>query len=140
MTAARFIELIAFVLIPLALVELWWSDLLFANPWEGTKPFDATPFYDGPLSILLSGVPAMVISVLGGMGLAAILGLASLGARERFLALVQILALGLSVAVIWWHPVVGFAALWIMAGFFLIATNLIAAFLIRGLKGVYINP
>ena len=44
MTASRFIELIAFILVPIALVrELWWSGLLFGRPWGRARPPEAEP-------------------------------------------------------------------------------------------------
>ena len=68
MTASRFIELIALILIPIALLrELWWSRLLFDRPWGGaSKPLETEPLDLGGLNALTSGVPAMVLTVVGG--------------------------------------------------------------------------
>ena len=132
MTANRFVELIAFILIPIALIrEVWWSRVLFGKPWERGRPEGLEALDLGGLSALQSGIPAMVLTLV--VALVTALGLNALVPlfKGRFLAFVQLAALAVAANVIAGNPAHGFVGFWIMGGFCLVAFNLIGAFLLR---------
>ena len=132
MTANRFIELIAFILIPIAVIrQVWWSRQLFGKPWEVGRPDGLQALDLGGLGALQSGIPAMALTLV--VALVAALGLNLLlpVLKGKFLAALQILALTAAAVVIALNPGHGFVGYWIMAGFCLVALNLIGAFLLR---------
>lgn len=132
MTANRFVELIAFILIPIALIrEVWWSRILFGKPWDRSRPHEIEALDLGGLSALQSGIPAMVLTLV--VALITALGLMALVPvlKGKFLAAVQIIALGGAALVVGLNPGHGFVAYWIMGGFCLVAFNLMGAFLLR---------
>ena len=132
MTAARFVEFLAFILVPIAAIRaLWWSDLLFAKPWARSRPEGMAALDLGPFEALTAPLPALAFTLAAALGVGMILSLLLPLLRAAFLPGVQLLALAAAALILALHPSQGFAAYWMMAGFCLVALNLMAAFLLR---------
>jgi len=119
MTAGRFLFVLFFGVLPLAaLRELWWSPILFAEPWAhaggGVADF-------GPLTALLSGWFAAGLTLMLGLLALLLLDLVEGAWPYGGLALAGLLALALSVLTTWLHPNVGGGGFWPLLGFFSLA-------------------